>query len=248
MPRPHVLRSAGAAQSVGSRIATRNVPVKCMANPRRQAKVAKQIEREVGNLLLTDKVLQKAVCPEKRIGIDSAVSAIASVTEVSVSGDLTIAKVYLSIFSDEEGKNIAISGLKKLQGYVRKHIATSMNLRMAPEVRFLQDDTIERAEQVYALLDRVKAERQDHEVADVSQHQGNQAASPINNTISDFENHSQDGMNHDMSLDDEGDVATLQLDAIDGDTSPEQKLPSVRKVRLPGASQRTSTLKLRKRS
>jgi len=92
-------------------------------------------------------VLQKAVCPEKRIGIDSAVSAIASVTEVSVSGDLT--KVYLSIFSDEEGKNLAISGLKKLQGYVRKHIATSMNLRMAPEVRFLQDDTIERAEQVW---------------------------------------------------------------------------------------------------
>ena len=94
-------------------------------------------------------VLQKAVCPEKRIGIDSAVSAIASVTEVKVSGDLTIAKVYLSIFSDEEGKTIAISGLKKLQGYVRKHIATSMNLRMAPEVRFLQDDTIERAEQVW---------------------------------------------------------------------------------------------------
>ncbi len=93
-------------------------------------------------------VLQKAVCPEKRIGIDSAVSAIASVTEVEVSGDLTLAKVYLSIFSDDEGKNIAIAGLKKLQGYVRKHIATSMNLRMAPEVRFYQDDTIERAEQV----------------------------------------------------------------------------------------------------
>lgn len=93
-------------------------------------------------------VLQKAVCPEKRIGLDSAVSALASVTEVEVSGDLTIAKVYLSIFSDDEGKNIAISGLKRLQGYVRKHIATSMNLRMAPEVRFYQDDTIERAEQV----------------------------------------------------------------------------------------------------
>lgn len=145
------------------------------AAPRRQAKVAKQIEREVGNLLLTDKVhrrlvsavvccefqeqtkssvvqvLQKAVCPEKRIGIDSALSAIASVTEVEVSSDLTIAKVYLSVFSDEEGKRIAITGLKRLEGYVRKHIATSMNLRMAPEVRFLQDDTIERAEEVCAL-------------------------------------------------------------------------------------------------
>ena len=135
--------------------------------------MAKQIEREVGNLLLTDKVLQrglvpavfsmlqeethslllqvlqKAVCPEKRIGIDSAVSAIASVTEVEVSSDLTIAKVYLSVFSDDEGKRIAISGLKRLEGYVRKHVATSMNLRMAPEVRFFQDDTIERAAEVH---------------------------------------------------------------------------------------------------
>ncbi len=101
---------------------------------------------------------------------------------------------------------------------------------------------------MYALLDRVKAERQDHEVADVPQHQGNQAASPTNSTTSDSENHSQDVINHDITLDDEGDIATLQLDAIDGDTSPEQNLPSVRKVRLPGASQRTSTLKLRKRS
>lgn len=95
--------------------------------------------------------MQKAVCPEKRIGIDSALSAIASVTEVEVSSDLTIAKVYLSVFSDEEGKRIAITGLKRLEGYVRKHIAISMNLRMAPEVRFLQDDTIERAEEVCAL-------------------------------------------------------------------------------------------------
>lgn len=91
------------------------------------------------------------MCPEKRIGIDSAVSAIASVTEVEMSTDLAIAKVYLSIFSDEQGKTIAISGLKRLEGYVRKHIATSMNLRMAPEVRFLQDDTIARAEHVSQL-------------------------------------------------------------------------------------------------
>ena len=92
-------------------------------------------------------VLQKAVCPEKRVGIDSAVSAIASVTEVEVSSDLAIAKIYLSVFSDDQGKSIAMAGLKRLEGYVRKHIATSMNLRLAPEIRFFQDDTIERAEQ-----------------------------------------------------------------------------------------------------
>lgn len=62
------------------------------------AKVAKQIEREVGQLLISDKTLQAAVCPERRRGFDGALSALASVTEVVISNDLQVAKVYLSIY------------------------------------------------------------------------------------------------------------------------------------------------------
>eukprot|EP00884_Botryococcus_braunii_P005709 jgi/Botrbrau1/15139/Bobra.0149s0011.1 len=53
--------------------------IRCMAHPRRVARVAKQIEREIGNLILTDPVLQEAVCPEKKNGGgDDALSAIAN--------------------------------------------------------------------------------------------------------------------------------------------------------------------------
>jgi ribosome-binding factor A len=62
-------------------------------------------------------VLQKAVCPEKRLGMDNAVSAIASVTDVAVSGDLQVAKVYVSILSDEQGRIGAMEELNKLEGY-----------------------------------------------------------------------------------------------------------------------------------
>lgn len=33
-----------------------------------------------------------------------------------------MAKVYLSIYSDEPGKAVAMEGLQRLEGYVRKHI------------------------------------------------------------------------------------------------------------------------------
>ena len=62
--------------------------------------------------------VQKAICPEKRVGLDTAVSAIASVTEVRVSSDLQVAKVYISIFSDDRGREIAMRQLTKLQGCV----------------------------------------------------------------------------------------------------------------------------------
>lgn len=54
------------------------------------AKVAKQIEREIGTMLLFDRRLQEAVCPERRLGVDNAVSGLASVTEVVLSGDLQV--------------------------------------------------------------------------------------------------------------------------------------------------------------
>ena len=73
-------------------------PARSQAHPRRVAKVAKQIEREVGTLLISDKLLQAAVCPERRRGFDGALSALCSVTEVQISNDLQVAKVYLTIY------------------------------------------------------------------------------------------------------------------------------------------------------
>ena len=60
--------------------------------------------------------MQKAVCPEKRAGVDDAVSAIASVTEVQLSGDMSVAKVHISVFSDKQGRDFAMEGLMRLEG------------------------------------------------------------------------------------------------------------------------------------
>jgi ribosome-binding factor A len=131
--------------------------VRCMANARRMARVSKQIEREIGLLFVSDKVVQAAVCPERRRGIDDGMSALASVTEVEVSNDLQVAKVYLSIYSDESGKAVAMRGLKNIEGYVRKHIGRNIRLRLTPEIRFILDDSIERSERVLSLLKRVES-------------------------------------------------------------------------------------------
>ena len=128
----------------------------CMAQPRRVARVAKQIEREIGSLFIYDKVVQEAVCPERRRGLDGALSALASVTEVEVSNDLQVAKVFVTIYSDDVGKMAAINGLRKLEGYVRHHVGQTVRLRLTPEIRFILDESIERSERVLKLLEQTK--------------------------------------------------------------------------------------------
>lgn len=64
--------------------------VKCMANPRRVKMVAKQIMRELSDMLLTDTVLQHAVLPEASLGADRYLSSLTTISDVEVSNDLQV--------------------------------------------------------------------------------------------------------------------------------------------------------------
>lgn len=107
-------------------------------------------------MFISDKVVQEAICPERRRGVDDSLSALASITEVEISNDLQVAKVYLSIYSDAAGKAVALKGLQRLEGYVRKHIGRQIRLRLTPEIRFILDESMERSERVLSLLKQVE--------------------------------------------------------------------------------------------
>lgn len=59
--------------------------------------------------------LQAAVSPTRTTSLDAT---LASVTDVQVSGDLQVAKVYVSISGTERGQEIAMEGLSRLRGWV----------------------------------------------------------------------------------------------------------------------------------
>jgi len=61
-----------------------------MANPRRVKMVAKQIQRELSDMLLTDKVLQYAILPEVSLGADRYLSSLTTISDGEVSGDLQV--------------------------------------------------------------------------------------------------------------------------------------------------------------
>ena len=52
--------------------------------------VAKQIRRELSDMLLTDKVLQYAILPEASLGADRYLSSLTTIRDVEVSGDLQV--------------------------------------------------------------------------------------------------------------------------------------------------------------
>ncbi|KAK6916656.1 Ribosome-binding factor A [Dillenia turbinata] len=134
--------------------------IRCMANPRRVKMVAKQIRRELSDMLLTDKVLQYAILPEAALGADRYLSSLTTISDVEVSADLQVVKVYVSVFGDERGRELAIAGLKAKAKYVRSELGRRMKLRLTPEIRFIEDESLERGSRVIAILDRIKNEKE----------------------------------------------------------------------------------------
>lgn len=128
--------------------------------------VAKQIQRELADMLTRDPVLQRAVLPEAALGADRYLSSLTTIADVELSNDLQVCKVYVSVFGDERGKKVAIEGLKAKTKYVRSQIGRRMKLRLTPEIRFIEDESMERGSRILAILDKLKEEREQQEGKD----------------------------------------------------------------------------------
>ena len=65
-----------------------------------------------------------------------------TITKVTVTNDLSYAKVYFTVLDDEK-KNSTLKALNEASKYIRKLLADRIEIRHTPELRFFYDDSIE---------------------------------------------------------------------------------------------------------
>lgn len=92
---------------------------------------------------------------------DPRITGLVSVTDVEVSGDLSHAKVFVSIYGDEDQQRETLEGLQAASGFVRSQVGREVKLRVTPEIHFRHDKSIEQGANINALLNRIKREQQD---------------------------------------------------------------------------------------
>jgi ribosome-binding factor A len=68
-----------------------------------------------------------------------------TVTEVLMSPDLKVAKVYVSIFGDAERKKKSFAKLEAQKPSIRSMLGHAVRLRFTPEIIFYLDETLDRA-------------------------------------------------------------------------------------------------------
>ena len=112
---------------------------------------ARRVEEQLKRLL-AEQIRREVKDP--RVGL-------ITITAVEVSRDLTHARIFFTPFAGVGDPAAALEALRHASGFLRHQIRNEMRLRVAPELTFQLDDSIERAAKLSALIhDAVESDRQ----------------------------------------------------------------------------------------
>lgn len=120
-------------------------------NSIKNTRINGEVQRELANII--------------RSGIkDPRINPLTSVVAVEVAPDLKTCKAFISVLGDEESQKSTLEGLKSAEGYIRRELARTVNLRNTPQIRFILDQSIEYGVHMSRMIDEVtQAERREGE-------------------------------------------------------------------------------------
>jgi ribosome-binding factor A len=116
-----------------------------MPNDHRRAdRVAEAIREEIATFLAEE-------------AKDPRITRLVTVTGVEVTRDLRHAKVFVSVMGTDAERAQTFEGLASVALHLRSRVGRALRLRLAPEITFLPDQSIERAARIESLLAQIKS-------------------------------------------------------------------------------------------
>jgi len=107
----------------------------------KNTRVNTEVQRELSNIIRAVK--------------DPRVAPWTSVVSVEVAPDLKTCKAYISVLGDEKAQEDTVKGLKSAEGYIRRELARTLNMRNTPEITFILDQSIEYGVNMSRMIDEV---------------------------------------------------------------------------------------------
>tara|TARA_B100000965_G_scaffold134718_1_gene112151 strand:+ start:314 stop:700 length:387 start_codon:yes stop_codon:yes gene_type:complete len=124
-----------------------------MANSRRVEKLAALLKREVSQLLVNG-------IRDERIH-----QAMITITNVEVSGDLQHAKIFVSLFGEDQKKAEVLACLEEANGFIRSELTRRLQMRRSPDLVFKIDKSMSKGSSVLDLLTSLQDERKNKDTS-----------------------------------------------------------------------------------
>ncbi len=110
----------------------------------RRKRVGVRIREEISELLI-----RKVRDP--RIGF-------VSITQVDLSPDLRVARVFYSVLGSDLDRAQAAQGLRSAHGFIKRELASRLHLKFMPEIFFIFDNSMEQGERMEKIFRELQQE------------------------------------------------------------------------------------------
>ena len=90
-------------------------------------------------------------------------SSLISIMKVETFADLSLSKIYVSVFGNDEKKNRVVAKLNENKKTLRYELAHAIRLRAVPDLLFIVDDFEEKTERVLKLFETIEEKDNDNE-------------------------------------------------------------------------------------
>src|SRR5215218_2770194 len=116
-----------------------------MAQTHRPDRVGDQIRQEISELLTRGAVHDPGI-------------GFITLTQVKVSPDLQLARVYYTSMGDEKALKETAKALGRATPFLRRQVAQRLRLRRAPELQFFYDQSVAHQDRIEQILQDLKTE------------------------------------------------------------------------------------------
>ncbi len=117
---------------------------------RRMARVNHMLRQEIADLLT------------REVKDDALHSSLISITEVDTSPDLRNAKVYYSVYGDEQQVQEARKHLERASGFLHRSLKGRVDLRHIPNLEFVFDSSLAQGDRIMRLMRTIESEHPSH--------------------------------------------------------------------------------------
>jgi ribosome-binding factor A len=99
----------------------------------------------------------------REIKDDALSTPLISIIDVETSPDLRTAKVYFSVFGDEDVIKTAEAHLKRASGFLHNNLKERLDLRYTPHLEFVLDRSLARGDRIMRIMRTIEEEREHRE-------------------------------------------------------------------------------------
>ena len=81
-----------------------------------------------------------------------------TITNVKMSRDLRLARIYFSIYGGKNKAEAAADGFESARGFIKRSLASRLGLRYMPDLTFFYDESFDYGTQIEELLKNITSE------------------------------------------------------------------------------------------